>query len=833
MERQTSDLDEWSKGLLHCIPETNASNYAKQLIAIKADYNSYCNAINQFNQNINGQNFNNSSSIISLFVNNLLSLSQQWWTFQNQSKNSLCQDVANLLSDANNNELLMQKWQDFYNLITCGNLVNLTEKNWRIVSDFWDEFYKSIGKFVVGDKSNTNDRLKCFVDIYKNSFLLRYNVAALQYLANNIQAIDTDKLNSDLNELEKLHDREVLLKQKRNATFDISQTIRFYFKNYSENNNNELNEVYEGMLFDGCNGWVPGFYENGRYIEGFLLLWDPIDNSTIKITEDELKNCEFPTVGTENPFGKCFANAINAMFLHVPALYLYFKKLGEKLVSLQTGNINNGQLNEIKKKFPFAYEMAMYVYSLANPGNQKWVPMGNFYDTLAKLDESFSTYAAPTNSYLDFLIQRLDQELKVSCNLGSKVNMDYQNNAESNYLRRFYNSEVNILKLDSSPIQKLLNTKNILFKYHDTCISSNITLPREIQSINTIRFDLLNQLDKQKYGNEISLKNMLVLKNAYEISNDMRCFICSQEIAVSLTTARCVFDQNSTIVPLIIDRRKSTSVLSSGDNSQNDIRTKVPFYVKSGNSYFELVSIEVLAGNSGQDGHLYSFIKDPKTDSWYKFNDAFGGEKANSEALKDPIEKTGYIYLYQKCSEKKYNEHKNNVLCEDISEVSFEPDNSGITKSPLYANDTNGDLQKNDMNNIDSAINSLKKHWQDPVMGILDKNGKLLLEDINPQTKNFNIWFFLSSMVLFAIDILVAILSTSVFNYLSIVLFVVGLFLFFLSFKYRCFNYFFKKYFACCFPMSNDFSEYERTLNTNKNNKYPNMSDSMENNIIK
>ncbi|MBQ9491561.1 MAG: hypothetical protein IJU86_02140, partial [Firmicutes bacterium] len=666
---------------------------------------------------------------------------------------------------------------------------------------------------------------------------------------------------------------EVLLKQKRNAAFDISQTIRFYFKNYNgsmnQENNNEINEIYDGMLFDGCNGWIPGFYENDKYTEGFLLLWDPINNSTIKITEDELKNCEFPIVGTENPSGKCFANAINAMFVHIPAFYLYFKKLGEKLVALKQNYIEDGQLDKIKKKFPFAYEIGMYVYSLANPGNNEWVKMGQFYDTLGKLNELFSTYSAPTNRYLDFLIQRLDQELKVSCNLGSKVNMDYQNNAESNYLRRFYNSKVNILKLDSSPIQKLLNTKNILFKYHDTCISSNITLPDEIQTINTIRLDLSNQLDKQEYGNEISLKNMLVLKGQYEIYNEMQCLICDQEIAVSLTNARCVFDQNSTIVPLIINRGKGAGILSSGDNSQNDIRTKVPFYVKSGNSYFELVSVEVLAGNSGQSGHLYSFVKDPKTDYWYKFNDALGGEKVNSEALKDPIEKTGYIYLYQKCSEKKYNDHKNKELCEDISEVSFDPDNLGVTKSPLYANDTNGDLQKNDMNNIDLAINSLKKHWQDPVMGILDQNGKLLdkkdtliinsynqvytsnlaenrkllsYNDMNnnekllyydKQTKNFNIWFFLSSIILFLIAILVAILSASVFNPLSIALFVVGLVLLFPSFKYHCFNYYFKKCFACCLSINNDFSKYERTLNKNENNKYPNMNYFTKDNIIK
>lgn len=815
LEKQKSDLDEWNKGLLHYNPEIGVSNYTQQLIAIKADYNSYCSAINQFNQNINGPNLNNGSSIIGLFVNNLLQLSKQWWSFQNQSKSKSCLfwDVYNLVSKSSNNSLT-QKWNSFFNLISCNSWFNPTPENWRTVCDFWDEFYKSTVRFVNGFEADTRCCLERLVNIYKNSFLLQYNAAKLQYLANNIQTSATDRLNSDLNELEKLHDREVLLKQKRNAAFDISQTIRFYFKNYGENNNNELNEIYEGMLFDGCNGWVPGFYENGRYIGGFLLLWDPINNSNIKITEDELKNCEFPTVGTENSSGKCFANAINAMFLHVPALYLYFKKLGEKLVSLQTDNINNGQLNEMKKKFPFAYEMAMYVYSLASfDGN--CVPMGNFYDTLGKLDEKFSRYAASTNMYLDFLIQRLDQELKVSCNLGSKVNMDYQNNAESNYLRRFYNSKVNILKLDSSPIQKLLNTKNILSRYHDTCISFNITLPGEIQSINTIRLDFLKQLDKQEYGNGISLKNMLALKNAYEISTEAQCFICNQEVAVSPTTARCVFDQNSTIVPIIIDRGKANAP-NNNISSAKTMKTKVPFYVKSGNSYFELVSVEVLTGDSGQSGHLYSFVKDPKTDHWYKFNDAFGGEKVNSEALKDPIEKTGYIYLYQKCSEKKYNDHKDIDPCEDISEVSFDPDNRGITKSPLYFNDTNGDLQKNQSNSLDLAIESLKKHWQDPIMGILS----------DTQTKNFNLWFFLSGIVLFSIAILSAVLSASVFNPLSVTFFVIGLIFLFPSFKYRCFSYYLKKCFACC-PCIDSNCTHTQGYNNEiiGDNRYPDTTD--------
>ncbi len=513
----------------------------------------------------------------------------------------------------------------------------------------------------------------------------------------------------------------------------------------------------------------------------------------------------------------------------------------------------------------------MYVYSLSNPGGKKYVPMENFYDTLGKLDKQFSTYAASTNYYLDFLIQRLDQELKVSCNLEIKVNMDHQSDAETNYLRRFYNSAVNVLKLDSSPIQKLLNRKNILLAYHDDCIGFYIRLPQNIQTINGIRLDWLGKFGQSKYSSGMSLKGMLVLKMASEMSSDtvMTCSTCNETTKFTAIQARCVFDQDSTIVPLIINRGQVANVLPSGNNSQgniplyvkNSILTKIPFYVKSGNSYFELVSVEILAGNSGQGGHLYSFVKNPKTDYWYKFNDARGGEKVNTEALKDPIEKTGYMYLYQKCSEKKYNDHKNTELCEDISEVSFDPDNLGITKSPLYANDTNGDLQKNDMNNIDLAINSLKKHWQNLVMGILDESGKLLLneknqlitkpilrpnpgsdfvmnsygfrENINPQTKNFNIWFFLSSIILFLVAILVAILSAWVFNPLSIALFVVGLILLFPSFKYRCFNYYLNKCFACCLSIDNDSSECKYTQNQNRNNQYPNMSYFAENNIIK
>lgn len=861
LEKQKSDSDEFEKFLFNEHASKDASYYTKQLIAIKTNYNSYCTAILNLNQNINGQGFNNSPSVIGGLVNDLLRLSQQWWYFNNQGKPSLFNNVSNVVLGLKN-DLLTQKFQKFNQLILSNDWYNLKEENWRIVCDFWDEFYKSTVQNVNNESAYARCCLERFINIYKNTFLLQYNAVKLSQLVNNVQIANNiqnaNTLNSYFNALEKLHDREVLLKQKRNAAFDISQTIRFYFKNYNESlyqeNNNEINEIYDGMLFDGCNGWIPGFYENGEYTEGFLLLWDPINNSTIKITEDELKNCEFPTVGTENPSGKCFANAINAMFVHTPAFYLYFKKLGEKLVALKQNDIEYGQLDKIKKKFPFAYEIGMYVYSLANPGSNQWVKMGQFYDTLGELDKQFSTYAASTNIYLDFLVMRLNQELKVDCNIGSKVDIDLQNGPEANYLHGFYNSEVNILKLDSSPVQKLLNMKNIFVKHHHDCFQHFIALPKDTQTLSTIRLDFGNEQDS---ANEIPLKNMLARKNMCELDQDDDCKICNCQVDRKGISARCIFDQNSTIVPLIINRGQGVTVFSSGGNSQKDIRTKVPFYVKSGNSYFELVSVEVLSGAIGTSGHLYSFVKDPKTDYWYKFNDAFGGEKVNSEALKDPIEKTGYIYLYQKCSKKKYNDHKNKELCEDISEVSFDPDNLGITKSPLYANDTNGDLQKNDMNNINLAINSLKKHWQDPIIGILDQNGKLLdkkdtliinsynqvytsnlaenrkLLFYSAQTKNFNIWFFLSSIILFLIAILVAILSASLFNPLSIALFVVGLVLLFPSFKYHCFNYYFKKCFACCLSINNDFSKYERTLNTNKNNKYPNMSYFTKDNIIK
>ena len=81
---------------------------------------------------------------------------------------SLCNNVYNVVLGLKNN-LLTQKFMKFNQLISSNDLYNLTEENWRIVCDFWDEFYKSTVKFVNGLQADTRRCLERFVNIYKNT----------------------------------------------------------------------------------------------------------------------------------------------------------------------------------------------------------------------------------------------------------------------------------------------------------------------------------------------------------------------------------------------------------------------------------------------------------------------------------------------------------------------------------------------------------------------------------------------------------------------------------------------------------------------------------------
>ena len=116
----------------------------------------------------------------------------------------------------------------------------------------------------------------------------------------------------------------------------------------------------------------------------------------------------------------------------------------------------------------------------------------------------------------------------------------------------------------------------------------------------------------------------------------------------------------------------------------------MPAFVKSGNNYFELISIGTHLddgynqGGSFEAPHWVSYVKDVKNNQWHFCDDKnvdknFVDSNAKHEQfVTDDINqilqntsKNGANYVYKKCDQSKYDSAGKNIK-EDIAELAFD-----------------------------------------------------------------------------------------------------------------------------------------------------------------
>ena len=593
------------------------------------------------------------------------------------------------------------------------------------------------------------DKILAEMKLNKKQFYIAVN-ARIRQLAIEVQrATNAFELKKQQNPDYNNQNEQVAIVKKMEAVRDLSRIIKFYFKEQSEKDATQCRD-YTNMDFDGLNGWIPAYTDSkGENHPGKLSFWDPINHSAIDITEDELATTDIPFLGHENQYSNCWFNAFNSMISHIPSFYLYFLKLGKR-ISVKFPQ----EKNDIKSKFPLSYEIAMYmkrVNDSKGSGKQCHETL-NFVREVVKI-LGLSDGVNDVDDYKRTMMLRLDDELgiSVSKNLPQSSEIPNDKNSISVY--------TNLCKsTDSSLMSKMFYTYSVSLR---KC--------RNSYTHTAIAFDTAGNGYKfnncqGKFGQNPTLSKFLThFNNKVNLTgaNQIYCNDCKKLADADSWSSAQLFSSESTLTVISIQPEKQEQFknnvwheFSSAYPKQIKNPKQMPAFVKSGNSYFELISIGThLDKGCTPSGdfdapHWVSYVKDTKKNEWHFCDDKnvdknFVDSNAKHEQfVTDNINqilqntsKNGANYVYKKCDQSKYDSAGKNIK-EDIAELAFDKNGKGITKSPLYlisAKAKNYALQKNNPTNEDfkSAVESFKNRLQDLNVGILERNGKIKQDPIS------------------------------------------------------------------------------------------------------
>lgn len=598
------------------------------------------------------------------------------------------------------------------------------------------------------DNYSIDDILK-EMNLNKEQFYIAVNTRIRQ-LAKEIQnATRKFENKKQQNPSDNNQSEQVAIVKKMEAVRDLSRIIKFYFKEQSEKDAKQCRD-YTNMDFDGLNGWIPAYTDlNGQNHPGRLSFWDPINHSAIDITEDELAKTDIPFLGHDNKYLNCWFNAFNSMISHIPSFYLYFLRLGNKISVKPTQ-----EQDDIKNKFPLSYEIAMYMKQVndSEGSSKQYHETFEFAQKVVKI-LPLAPVMNDVDDYKTYMMQTLNNELGISVSKNLPQSSEITNVRNSISVYTCYDC----VSKCSSPIHKMFFTTSI-----------NKIQCKSDQSHTFVTFSIAGDAyklenSKDEFGKNPTLNKILThfyKKNTFT-GDYYYCTCCGENRDADCVDSAQLFSSESTLTVISIQPEKQAKVKNSvytefSANYPRQIKNskKMPAFVKSGNNYFELISIGThLDDGYNQDGnfdaaHWVSYVKDVKNNQWHFCDDKnvdknFVDSNAKHEQfVTDDINqilqntsKNGANYVYKKCDKTKYDCANENIK-EDISELAFDKNGKGITKSPLYlisAKAKNYVLQKDNPSDEDfkSAVGSFKNRLQDKNVGILDQNGQIKQELIS------------------------------------------------------------------------------------------------------
>ena len=508
----------------------------------------------------------------------------------------------------NNNQVIINSDKENNNQIN-----SYKENNNQVIVNSVKESNNQINS----DKENNNQVIINSVKENNNqinSYKENNDRVIVKSVKENNYKINSDKENND---------RVIVksVKENNNQINSYKENNNQIIINSDKQNNNQINSDKENNDLIIMNSYKEN--NNQIIINSDKENSNQIKSKITKIEYNDLKE-EFnicPSVGLQNIGATCYMNATLQCFCHIKNLIEFFKyKFIPSMINNNEDNLSSSFKLLIDNLWPDNYNEVL---------NKYYAPY-EFKDKISKMNPLFEGIAAnDAKDLVNFIIMTLHSELntkKVS-NQYDDYGMIDQTNKElvyDSFIKDYINSNSSII--------------SELFYAHNYSISECTNCHKKTYNYQIYFFMIfyLEEVRKYKILMDNNINNELNIYDCFDYDGRLNFLTGESSMYCNYCGENCDFTMETKLAgcPKIL-----ILLLNRGQGNKFDV--KINFekiinlnkYIENTNTdcNYELIGVITHIGESSMSGHFIAYCKDPLSNNWHKYNDAFVDEVKNFE----------------------------------------------------------------------------------------------------------------------------------------------------------------------------------------------------------
>ena len=626
--------------------------------------NSINNNINNSNNNINisnNININQNNNIIFNSVNN------------NQNNNMVMSNDMNIRNNiqniSNNNINMNNNHNNNFNNMNMSNDMNFNQNN-NNLNNFNNNQNNNFNNINIVNNVNINNQNDNFNNMdlnnnQNNKFNLNNNeINMMNNLMNNnnINMLININRNNSMNNMQLFQQNQQLAMDMNNLQIKINNSVDSKM-NQPNNNIFMQNDNNQQFMNNKINNLPNSFnsFNNMNMMNNNMNMMNNVQqppfnnnnqngfNNNLQLTNNNnmnkaylieiLKFPEPPLIGLENIGATCYMNATLQCLSNINLLtgFFLFNKNYFSNISYQS------------PEKPISKAFSDVIYHLWNPNEpNKYYAPHYFKNVLSSKNKLFEGIQAnDSKDLLIYLFEEIHKELNtLKNNKEIEQEISDQKNAELELIksREFYfqnNKSIitDLFYFDQCNITTCMNCGAVLYNFS---MQNVLIFPLEKTR--------LYKVEKGEFFQYVNLKDCFDCHTNPEQSqqgNVFYCNTCHQE-------SRYILQNKISSFPEIL-----TIVLNRGTHLEFDVEFMITYLLDFVDEYliklnsnkqdlgtkYELIGIIIHTGNSGMDGHFFTYCKSPVNKKWYWFNDSI------VQGIEDPIAEIRgipYLLFYQK-----------------------------------------------------------------------------------------------------------------------------------------------------------------------------------------
>ncbi len=605
---------------------------------------------NWTDQDINGQ----------LRLHTLKKTEDRTWHYSNTSYNEegkrLLPNTAENICDIKDEDVADQPVQVLNNV--TNECTIMTDDNNLNYADFLSKEgrIKSVENKDPAEQIKQNNR-NLYLNLNRQLRELSSKITKNSFQTTNIES--TRKITEQIEEISNILHRQYY--RKPPITGQLPGDLQTNDPKYR--NINKSNQFWHDHIeFDGINGYIPGYFEDGgQYIEGKFRFYIPMIGDFIEFTESELNDFsekQQKLVGNANCNWSCFFNASNVFLQENHLLTMCFLKISDELFEkdapIQQNSTKIQPHCTIKNKYkhllnqnptPAILAFADYIRAVYR-GNFDFVEAMFLRTTLGQHNTQFAmSEANDAKDSLRTMLQTFHKETSTE---------NFYKAPQNTYSQR-------LLAAMPRPFRKSVGSSFVSRSSYTTGITKSKYLEQNDYTFNIQQGDIaeLSVCQYPDYPNATTLAHpsngcppyMYILHSA---SNTL----CSgKEINEQLGIKN--FQPNTNTLMIAFNR---------GKNNKDKRTVYMPLYVENNGNYFELCSI--VQWLPGGVNHFVNYKKH-SDGKWYCYNDSQVFQVSEEDILTSLAgQQNNYVHLYTRVPpgrwQEKMNEQDQALLTEDM-----------------------------------------------------------------------------------------------------------------------------------------------------------------------